>query len=581
MPIFTNPLALAGLAAIPVLVGIYFLHRRYRPVPVSSLMLWLDPRTAREGGSRVERLRTPLLFYLELAALALFALAAAGPQVPAAQRARPLVVVLDDSFSMLAGEPDSPRARARKALEEELRQRSRPSVRFVLAGDRPQTLGDPAHSTQEALERLDAWHCRAPAAQLDEAITLAGELGGELALLLVLTDHPPETVPGKGRVQWWAFGKALPNFAFVNAARSARDGVERCLLEIANLSDQPRAPHLTIEPGVKLDRPPPELQPREVYRVVFQLDGDAPAIRARLGDDALAIDNQLTLLPVRPRPVRVTVDVADASLRKPLEKALSATRSALVRDERPDIRFSDRDDDAISDAWRVRLVADKDANVYAGPFIIDRNHPLAEGLSLQGVVWGAGKSSEVPGAPVILAGNVPLITDVERPGGSHEVRLRLRPDLSTLQDTPAWPVLVYNLLQWSQAQAPGLSRPNVRLGEEAVLTLARQRETVEVATPSGQVFAVAVSDRRAALRGEEVGTYEFRSPDNHSVLGTVAVNALNRDESDLSECTTSRWGDWMDETSLRMEYQSISWLLLLIALGVVTVHLVFAVRGGQ
>jgi hypothetical protein len=60
----------------------------------------------------------------------------------------------------------------------------------------------------------------------------------------------------------------------------------------------------------------------------------------------------------------------------------------------------------------------------------------------------------------------------------------------------------------------------------------------------------------------------------------VAVNALSRDESDLHECASGRWGDWLDETSLRLEYQSVSWALLLLALGVVSLHLFLVSRGG-
>src|SRR5436305_6809310 len=103
LPLLTYPLALAGLAAVPVLVAIYLLRNRFRRQPVSSLMLWEDPREAREGGTRIRRLQTPLLFLLELAAIVLLVLAATEPQVRARQGARPLVVVLDASFPMLAG----------------------------------------------------------------------------------------------------------------------------------------------------------------------------------------------------------------------------------------------------------------------------------------------------------------------------------------------------------------------------------------------------------------------------------------------------------------------------------------------
>src|SRR5436853_457944 len=100
LPVFTTPLAFVGLLALPALAAIYLLHNRSRPHVVSSLLLWTDTRTAPEGGRTVERLRPPLSFWFELLALLLLVLAAAGPQVWSAPGARPVVVVLDDSFSM-------------------------------------------------------------------------------------------------------------------------------------------------------------------------------------------------------------------------------------------------------------------------------------------------------------------------------------------------------------------------------------------------------------------------------------------------------------------------------------------------
>jgi hypothetical protein len=584
LPFFTHPLALAGLAAaVPALVAIYWLRRRFRRHPVSSLMLWLDPKAPREGGSRIDRLQLPLLFFLELAALVLLLLAAADPQVQSAQRSRPLVVVLDDSFSMRAGGADSPRSRASRALEDELHRSPRYSVRFVLAGERPQILGEPVRTVGEALTALEGWHCRAPTARLDQAVVLASELGGELALILVLTDQMPPVAPGQGRVQWWAFGKPEPNLAFVTAARTWRDGTERCLLEIANLSDNPQTTSLVIEAGeppAEVQRSAPRIGPRETHRVILQLPEGTPALRARLGLDALDYDNQVTLLPTRPRPVRVQVRVADEALRRPLDRALKAIREALFSENRVDILFTDGvDDEEAPDAWRVRLVKDKDGAAYTGPFVIDRAHPLTEGLSLQGIIWGAGKSVEVPGAPVVLAGNVPLLTDQEI-GARREVRLRLRPDLSTLQDSPAWPVLVWNLLQWHAAAAPCLGRPNIRLGEETALTFSRPPDAVEVTAPDGSTRRVPVADRRVIVRAEDIGVYTIRNSQDPAPLASVAANALARDESDMSAAATGRWGDWLDETSLRLEYQSVSWLLLLLALGVVTVHLVLVARGG-
>src|SRR5689334_13899801 len=108
LPLFATPWAFAALLALPTLTALYWLRNSYRQVRVSSLMLWLDAE-ARASGLRVRRLKTPLLFFLELAALALLAVAATGPRLEVGSGNWPLVVVLDDSYSMRAGGDASPR----------------------------------------------------------------------------------------------------------------------------------------------------------------------------------------------------------------------------------------------------------------------------------------------------------------------------------------------------------------------------------------------------------------------------------------------------------------------------------------
>jgi hypothetical protein len=225
----------------------------------------------------------------------------------------------------------------------------------------------------------------------------------------------------------------------------------------------------------------------------------------------------------------------------------------------------------------VRFLVEKEAEAYTGPFVLDRAHPLTEGLGLQAVIWGAGKADQLPGAPVVMAGNIPLLTDTEGTSGRHELRLRLRPDLSTLQDAPDWPILMWNLVQWHGSLQPGLRRANLRLGEDAVLTFATPHENVQVIGPDRQPRTVSVRDKRVVFRGEEVGLYDVTVPGADDKY-QFAINALSRDESDLTGCVSSRWGDWLDETSLRLEYQAVDWLLLLLALAVVTLHLYLVSR---
>src|SRR5205823_5175287 len=162
-------------------------------------------------------------------------------------------------------------------------------------------------------------------------------------------------------------------------------------------------------------------------------------------------------------------------------------------------------------------------------------------------------------SPVVMAGNVPLLTDAETASGRHVLRLRLRPDLSTLQDSPNWPVLVANLVQWHAAQQPGLARPNVRLGEHAVLTFGSAPESVRLVAPDGTTRTLPVQERRALARAEQGGVYEFRAGEE---TFPFASNALSREESDLRGCVSGRWGDWLDDETLRLEYRSVAWLLL-------------------
>lgn len=575
LPYFLYPLAFAGLASIPALLAIYWLRNRYRRQPVSSLMLWLDQKHTREGGTRIHRLQTPLLFFLELLALLLLVLAAAGPFVRSAHGTRPLVVVLDDSYSMLAGGADSPRRRAVAALEEELRRHPRPSVRFVLAGDRAQLLAEPARSAAEAGLVLREWKCRAPTAALDEALTLAAELGGDLALLLVLTDHPPPNEMEQGRLQWWSFGAREPNLAIVNAARTALDRGERCLWEVANLSPSPGKGTLVLEAGdppVEFQRSVLQLAGLETRRIVADLKEGTPAVRARLDKDALEIDNEALLLPAVPKTVRIDVRIGDAVLFGLVEKAVKATRGTKLNDPRPDLIFTDQETRPEgSQAWVVHLLSEKEAEAFVGPFVMNRTHPLTEGLALQGVIWGAGKSAELPGTPIVTAGNVPLLTDTESLTGRHELRLRLRPDLSTLHNSPNWPILLANLVQWRASFTPGLSRTNVRLGEDVTLTLTSGVETVQLTGPDKQARSLPVQGRRVVVRAEDVGLYEIQAgEDSHA----FAANTLRQDESDLMSCATGRWGDWLDEKSLNLEYHNIAWLLVLLALAVLTLHMI-------
>ncbi|HZL13555.1 MAG TPA: VWA domain-containing protein, partial [Verrucomicrobiae bacterium] len=247
IPFLTYPLALIALATLPALAAIYILRNRFRRKQVSSLVLWRFHVQSKSGGAKVHRLQLPLLFFLELLVLALLVTAAAGPQWKLPQSARPLIIVLDDSFSMRAlSDGVSAQTRAKNFLEKLFRQPP-PFTRLILAGMEPRSLGSIAKNWREVDESLSQWKCLSPNAAIDSAITLAAELGKQQANILVLTDHKPDDEKfSSPRLEWRAFGLPLDNFAVVNASRTAFGKQDRCLLEIANFSGDSRSTKLLV-----------------------------------------------------------------------------------------------------------------------------------------------------------------------------------------------------------------------------------------------------------------------------------------------------------------------------------------------
>jgi len=578
MPIFAFPLAFIGLLAVPALVAVYFLRSRAREQKVSSLLLWLHERQMWEGGQRVHRLQTPLLFLFELLAILLLITAAAGPKLRAGEEGRQLIVVLDDSFSMLAGNDEGPRNRAARALEQELASSRYESVRFVLAGETPQLLAE-GKTVQEILR---GWKCPAPAARMEEGISFAFELGRSRARVLAVTDHPPANPVSDSRLQWWAFGSARPNVAFVNAVRTRRDNDDRVLLEIANLSAASISTTLAIESlsqggaanqqSAVRNSQSLTLGANETRRIALTLKEGVPALRASLSGDALAVDNEVVLLPESEKSVRVDLRLKDQGLRAVVERALQSLRSVSLSAERPELVISDVETElGNSEAWGLQLISEKDAASFLGPFVVDRAHPLSDGLSLGGVVWGSGRSEQFPGSPIITAGNIPLLSDVERLG-RHELRLRLRPDLSTLQETPNWPILIWNLINWRSRSAPGLEQANVRLGADAALKVQTDVASVKVTDPNRRTTELPVHEKAVSIRAEAIGVYEVMSNGADRSRYSFAANALEREESDLQGAASGRWGDWSKVPDLQREYRDLRWLLLLLAMVVLAVH---------
>ncbi len=407
----------------------------------------------------------------------------------------------------------------------------------------------------------------------------------------MLTDHAP-AVPLEGgqeggRVEWWAFGEPLSNLAFTAATRTQSGGKERVLLEVANLSKSAAKGELNLEGGnlASARTSSLDLAAGAVRQVFLDLPAGSPPLRATLAadslyTDALDIDNHVLLLPASTRPLRVRIDLADSKLRQAVARALTATGETLQGDDRPDLVVSDHGGDLAGEAWQMEILPAKEAEAYTGPFVINRNHPLAQGLSLTNSIWSAAPQASLAGLPIITAGNVPLLTESEDAAGRRRLQMSFAPGASNLQDTPDWPILFANVVKWRRAGLPGVLTPNVRLGETATVALAHDAKEVEVVSPDGSSRKVAVRGRRAEIAADREGLCEIDTPDGKRQL---AVNVLFRDTSDLTACQGGRWGNWNRSATYRDKELALGWTFLLAALALLTGHAALVARssGGR
>jgi hypothetical protein len=201
-----------GALAVP-LVLLYVLKVRRERQEVASTMLWRRALEELDAQTPFRRLRRNWLLLLQLAALALCVLAAAGPHlrtliVPGAR----VAIVLDASASMLAG------GRMEQARREALRlidgMGARDEAAVVRAGSSPRVAG-PLTADRPALRNaVRTVEASAAPADLEAALRLARSLTGDEAEIILVTDVSGRAPEGR-HARVLRVGEALDNAGIV------------------------------------------------------------------------------------------------------------------------------------------------------------------------------------------------------------------------------------------------------------------------------------------------------------------------------------------------------------------------------
>jgi Ca-activated chloride channel family protein len=477
-----------ALAALLLAAPLVFLHLRRRRPPaldVASLLAWRGlPTTTPSGRGRFSRPPLPLLLALQLLALALLVFSLARPVDEGPRHSPQHVYVVDESLWMGATEAGTTRIEAaRELLRERLaRLPGNEEVAIVAAGVVPSVLFE--GSPQGAAAALGGLRANPGGADLEAALRLAAGLRGRVGARLVLVRPPEEEAPPV-RAPRAAFAQAVVGAAIDNQSVRWSYSCDRfeanpceVLARVKNEGPAARRERLRIA----VDGRPGAVRTLSVAAgasdyVGFPVRQGADVALRLEGRDALAADNSAFLSTPREGGERITL-VGERDRALPLARALGSIPGVRLRLRTPaSYRATDPGSSdllvldgflppgGLPDAPSLLLVDPprlpggrvlgtlRDSRLSgeeAGSSLLKRvdlssltiyrggARRLALPTGLSAVAWS-------PEGPLIAAGSE---------GGQRLAVASFEPARSNLPQLASFPMLIANLVAWSQEWAP-------------------------------------------------------------------------------------------------------------------------------
>ena len=315
---FIAPLALLGLAFVPLVVAFWMLRLRRTERVVSSTLLWKRFGEDLEANAPWQRLRRSLLLLLQLLLVVILALLAARPYFERpATLARDLVIVVDASASMAATDVAPSRiAVAKQAALDALRDLpSGGKVSVIAAGATSRVVANATSDLGRVRQAISSIEAAPAAGDLADALRLASALAARSgdAEVVVATDAaftPPAGLRVDAPVRVLPVGTARRNQAIVAlAVRTAPSAVTRSVFaSVANLDLSPVTTRVEIWGDGRL------LEARELFldpvsRADVGIDDvprDVSVIEVRLGGgDQLAYDDRAWAIVPPDRLLRI------------------------------------------------------------------------------------------------------------------------------------------------------------------------------------------------------------------------------------------------------------------------------------
>ena len=494
-----SPLGLLWLGSIPLLLWLWRLASTRRRIRVPSLVPFehLLRRTSR----RRTRLVINALFWLQLAALILLALALTGPAL-LQRRAHTILVVMDTSASMGAQRPDGTvfeHAR-RKLLSRLSRKAAADPVFIVSSAPVAALMEQPTHEMAEIRQRLSELRVSHLAGDLATATRIGRALlGGVVDQTLVVSDETPPSGLSAD-VEFLTVGEALPNLAIVGfdalGGFCAEDS-SRLIATVQNFSAERAGVRVAAKQRARaVAEASVTLAAGERVNVSLAIPEDTQGwvdVFIEADPDALVVDNHVQVLLRRPATFPVAVLSEEASFRGVVGKWLDACQSLVWTDGIPPSPSSDfvvvTDGAGPSGphvAGTLRWVTQKPRRAARlAHWMVDADHPIGSYLGPVEVVAAsldAGRSLAFPGNPVVWTlfegEKAPLVL-----AGEHDGRRTVSVLVDPVESPDSIPLvmLFFNSLRWLMGQ------PDVVRTGELISAASLKRGPVAVRRPDGTV----------------------------------------------------------------------------------------------
>jgi hypothetical protein len=569
---FLAPAAFAFAAAIPVVIVFYLLKRKRVVKLVSSTVLWQKFLSETQASAPFQKLRKNWLLILQIILLALAVLALSRPFFATKTKPAELrVVILDTSASMLA--TDETPSRFEKARAEALKWvdgLANNDQMVILQAGANTEVKQSATSEKAALRRaLQSCVCSDGPTRLVPALRMADSLVRDQrsAEIHLFSDGAvPELNEFENKALPLIFhkvGKSDNNLGItaLDVRANPEDARLRAVYaSVANFSSN------SVETEMELlldDRlletrpltvPAGETSP-QVFRAEQPKDG---IFTVRItAKDALAVDNQASIVSLLPKPVHILlVSRGNRLLEKALRAAPNVDLATAMDSTDPaagyDFVVLDDVTPTVWPAGNVLAIHVVNTNWLEGvtrvetPAIVDWRtaHPLLryagldnvqvmESLTAKAPTW-ALSLVDSPQAPLVLAGEL---------GRQRIIWIGFDLLESNWPLRVSFPIFIANAVDWLNPANAKSAQLVVKPGDPFRLALARPEKSAQVTLPSGVTKTLDVDPKaNEFVFGDTLrqGIYRVHVGTNDTafcadLLDTAESNIKPRDELQLGK----------------------------------------------